>query len=180
MNYYRRQNTRHRRWSCRLGVMLMGLVLAIALNSCSRVIIKEYEATALTNYTWRVEYFISHNEKYPRVEEFASSSLLNINGKKPEGVLIDPDDKGLWWPPLPPRPTLDEIEQRQKPAEKHSRPELLRTVQYQLDYKHNGGTVKLPTNYSVYRQAVKAHAKGQPLKLILGINNGWVEKADPI
>ena len=174
------QNTDHQRWTRQVGVMLMGLVLAIALNSCSRLIIQEYEATALTTYTWRVEYFISPHEKLPRVEEFASSSLLNINGKKPEGMLTEPDDKGLWWPPLPPRPSLDEIEERQKPAERHSRPELLRTVQYQLVYQSDGSKVKLPTNYSVYRQAVKAYAKDQPLKLILGINNGWVEKAEPL
>jgi hypothetical protein len=160
--------------------MLMGLLLAIALHSCSRFTIQEYEATALTSYTWRVEYFISHNEKLPRVEKFASSSLLNINGEKPERAAREADEKGLWWPSLPPRPSLDEIEQRQKPSERHSRPELLRTVKYHLSYTRDGREVRLPTNYSVYRRAVKAHAKGQSLKLTLGINNGWVEKAEPL
>ena len=180
MNCYRRQNTEYQHLAHKLGLMLMGLVLAITLNSCTRHIISEYQATALTNYTWRVEYFISRNEKLPRAEEFASSSLLNVNGIKPEGAVGEADDKGLWWPQLPLRPTLDEIEQQQQPSQQHSRPKLLRTVKYQLSYQQDGQKVTLPTNYSVYRQAVKAHAQGQSLKLTLGINNGWVEKVDPL
>jgi hypothetical protein len=55
----------------------------------------------------------------------------------------------------------------------------LRTVKYHLSYEQDGQKVTLPTNYSVYRQAVKAYSKGQSLKLTLGINNRWVEKAKP-
>ena len=180
MNCYPRKNTHHQWWASHLVIMLMGLVLAITLNSCSQLTIEDYEASALTTYTWRVEYFISPNEKLPRTEEFASSSLLNVNGKKPEGAVGEVNDKGLWWPALPPRPSLDEIEERQKPAERHSRPELLRTVKYHLRYEQDGREVMLRANYSVYRQAVKAYAKEQSLKLTLGINNGWVEKAEPL
>ncbi len=176
---YRRQNIYYQQWGRQVGVMLIGLVLAIVLNSCSRLVIQQYQATALTTYTWRVEYFISPNEKLPRTEEFASSSLLNVNGIKPESADGEADDKGLWWPPLPPRPTLAQIEQRQKPSQRHTRPELLRTVKYHLSYEQDGQKVTLPTNYSVYRQAVKAYSKGQSLKLTLGINNRWVEKAKP-
>lgn len=180
MNCYRRPNTYPQPWSRQLGTILVGLVLAITLNSCTRLTIPEYQATALTTYTWRVEYFISPNERLPRAEEFASSSLLNVNGIKPEGAVGEADDKGLWWPPLPPRPSLAQIEQRQKPSQRHTRPELLRTVKYHLSYKQDGQKVKLSTNYSVYRQAVKAYNNGQSLKLTLGINNGWVEKAEPL
>lgn len=143
------------------------------------MIVKEYEAFALTTYTWRVEYFISLNEKQPRIEEFASTSLLNVNGQKPEeGFGGYQDDKGLWWPPLPHKPTLDEIEEREKPSEKHSRPEILRTVKYTIKYQQNGTTKTSPTNYSVYRKAVKAYAKGDFLKLTFGFNS--VQKAEPI
>jgi hypothetical protein len=38
----------------------------------------------------------------------------------------------------------------------------------------------LPTNYAVYRQVAKAYPKNTPLRLTFGINNGSVEKAEPV
>jgi hypothetical protein len=40
--------------------------------------------------------------------------------------------------------------------------------------------ITLPTNYAVYRQVVKAYPQQIPLRLTMGINNGSVEKAEPI
>jgi hypothetical protein len=42
---------------------------------------------------------------------------VNRNGVKPPGAVVGPDDRGLWWPTLPPRPSVDEVEQRKKSQE---------------------------------------------------------------
>ena len=161
-------------------IIFLGFFLAVTLNSCAQLVVNEYDVFAITTYTWRAEYFLSRNEKMPRIEEFTSTSLLNVNGEKPQDAFGGKDDQGLWWPVIPPKPTLDELEALEKPGEKHSRPELLRTVTYRFQYQENGQTITLPTNYSVYRQAVKADAKGESLKLTLGINNQSVEKAERV
>ena len=172
------------RQSCFLGhrqlfSILTGLCIAVTLTSCSTVTTDQYEATALTTLTWQVKYSIDPvNDKQPRFEEFASNSLLNRNGEEPKDAVIGPDDKGLWWSALPPRPSIDEVEQRAKPPDKPSQPELLRTVKYQLTYKQDGQTVTLPTNYDVYRQVARAYPSRKPLQLTLGINDRSVEKAE--
>lgn len=159
--------------------MAMGVSLAAILASCDRVTTEQYEATAQTNLTWQVKYFTEPDQKrIPRFEEFASASLINRNGEKPPGAAIGPDEKGLWWPTLPPRPSIDEVEKRQKLGETPSKPELLRTVNYQITYQQDGETVTLPTNYRVYRQVARVHPKRPPLALTLGINNASVTKAE--
>lgn len=165
-----------------IWLALLGLGIALVLASCETTNIAQYEATALTTLTWQVNYTNDPQEdKRGRFEKFASASLTNINGQKPEGRVIGPDDKGLWWPTIPPKPTLDEIENRQQRVyEKPGRPELLRSVKYHISYQENGQTTRLPTNYSVYRQVVKAYPNGTALKLTMGINNGSVEKAEPL
>jgi hypothetical protein len=152
---------------------------AIALTSCSTLIVNEYEATALTTYTWQVKYAINlANEKSPRFETFATTSLLNRNGLKPSGAVTGPDDRGLWWAALPPRPTVDEVEQRKKPQEQASQPELLKSVEYRLAYGTGGQQKTLPTNYEVYREVVKAYPSRTPLQLTLGVGDNSVEKAE--
>jgi hypothetical protein len=141
----------------------------------------QYEATALTTLTWQVKYSIdSADDKHPRFEEFASNSLLNRNGEQPKDAVIGPDDQGLWWSALPPRPSIDEVEQRLKPQEKANKPEVLRTVKYQITYQQDGQSVTLPTNYDVYRQVARGYRSRKPLQLTLGINNASVTKAEPI
>jgi hypothetical protein len=70
-----------------------------------------------------------------------------------------PDDQGLWWSTLPPRPTVDEVEQRQRPQEKATTPKLLKSVAYQIKFVVDNQQRTLPTNYAVYRQVVKAYPK---------------------
>jgi hypothetical protein len=155
--------------------------VAVTLSGCDTVTTNQYEATALTTMTWQVQYFTSSaNEKQPRFEEFASNSLLNRNGEKPKEAVLGPDDKGLWWSALPPRPSIDEVEQRQKSGEEPSKPEILRNVKYEMTYQQDGQTVTLPTNYDVYRQVAKAYPSRKPLQLTLGVNNASVTKAEPI
>ncbi len=144
--------------------------------------VKQYEATAITTLTWQIKFTNeAQKDKRKSLEEFTSSSITNRNGQKPEGQVVGPDERGLWWPQIPSQPTLDEIEERQKRAEgKPGQPELLRTVQYHIMYEEDGQILSLPTNYSVYRQVVKAYPEGIPLKLTLGFNKDFVEKAEPL
>lgn len=159
--------------------ILTGAILALALNSCSTATTDQYEATARTTYTWQVKYSTDPgSDPLPRYETFASTSLLNRNGLKPEGAVTGPDDRGLWWPALPPRPTVNQVEQRQRPQEKASTPQLLKNVEYQLTYRVGDDNRTLPTNYQVYRQVVKAYPQRAPLQLTLGVNDNSVEKAD--
>lgn len=160
-------------------VFLVSVGVAVVLSSCDTVTTDQYDATALTTLTWQVQYSTDPvNDKQPRFEEFASNSLLNRNGEKPQDAVIGPDDKGLWWPKLPPRPSIDEVEQRQKPGEQASKPELLRIVKYEMTYQQSGQKVTLPTNYDVYRQVARAYPSHKPLQLTLGVNNASVTKAE--
>ncbi|MFB8791923.1 MAG: hypothetical protein U7123_24525 [Potamolinea sp.] len=159
--------------------MLLSFCVALALTSCNTVTTNQYEATAQTILTWQVKYSLNPtNDKMPRFEEFAANSLLNRNGEKPKEAVTDPDEKGLWWPILPPRPSINEVEQRLNPQEQPSKPELLRTVKYRITYQDGDEKVTLKTNYDVYRQVARAYPSRKPLLLTLGINDGSVEKAE--
>ncbi|WP_019507985.1 hypothetical protein [Pleurocapsa sp. PCC 7319] len=158
----------------------VGLGLATMLIGCGSQQAQLYEATAETTLTWRVNY--THDpleDKRGRYETFESVSLVNRNGEKPEEAVFQ-DDKGIWWPKNPPKPTVDELEAaKKKPYEKIGKPQLLRKVEYRVEYDQDGERVNLPTNYSVYRQVVKAYPD-TPLSFTMGLNNGSVEKATPI
>jgi hypothetical protein len=164
----------------RLAVVGSVISIAIALSGCSNVTIDQYEATAKTTYTWQVKYAVDLNNKSPRYETFASTWVINRNGIKPAGAVTGPDDRGLWWTALPPRPTVDEVEQRKRMAEQASTPELIKSVEYQLSYRQGDRQVTLPTNYQVYRQVVKAYPTRTPLQLTLGVTDKSVEKAEPM
>lgn len=165
----------------KLVLIIFSFLLATFIPSCGTQAINNYQATAETILTWQANYTNDPIEdKRGRIEEFASVSLINRNGEKPEGGLYQ-DDKGLWWAKIPPKPTLDQIEERQKRNyEQPGKPELLRQVKYYITYQKNGQTITLPTNYSVYRQVVKAYPQRIPLRLTMGINNSSVQKAEPI
>ncbi len=161
------------------AVSIVGSIIAIVLTSCSSVTTDQYEATARTTYTWQVKYSLNPtSDKLPRFETLVSTSLLNRNGLRPEGAVTGPDDRGLWWTALPPRPTVDEVEQRQRPQEKATTPELLKAVEYQISFGLGNEKRTLPTNYQVYRQVVKAYPQRIPLQLTLGVDDSSVEKAD--
>ena len=158
----------------------VAVLTTLTLTSCSTLTTDQYEATALTSYTWQVKVADDlAKENLARFETFATTSLLNRNGLKPSGAVTGPDDKGLWWPALPPRPSVDEIEQRKK-LQQASNPELLKTVNYELNYRVAEQQRTLPTNYEVYRQVVKAYPSRTPLQLTLGLNDNSVEKAEPL
>ena len=155
--------------------------MAVLFNGCGSQQSAQYEATAKSSITWRVPYYEGdiNNDKRPRYEEFESVSLVNVNGQKPEGA-VRQDDKGIWWPKEPPKPTVDEIEAGKNQAyEKIGKPEALRQVAYRVKYNKDGERINLPTNHEVYRRVVKSYPD-TPLNFTMGINNGSVTKATPV
>lgn len=163
-----------------LGLVSASMSMVVLFSGCGSQQSANYEATANASITWRVPYYESDraNDKRPRYEEFESVALLNVNGEKPEGA-VRQDDKGIWWPKEPPRPTVDEIEGgKKKPYEKIGTPEALRQVEYRVKYNQDGERINLPTNHDVYRQVVKAYPD-TPLTFTMGVNNGSVLKATP-
>ena len=165
----------------KIGLASLGMSLAVMFTGCGSQEAQQYEATAETTMTWRVNY--AHDpmeDKRGRYVEFESTSLTNRNGNKPEGGVVQ-DDRGIWWGKVPPKPSIDEVEAAKKQAyEKIGKPELLRTVKYYVTYEQDGKTITLPTNHGVYRQVAKAYPDRVPLKFTMGLNNGSVEKATPI
>ncbi|WP_242024566.1 hypothetical protein [Trichocoleus sp. FACHB-591] len=166
--------------SVRLLRLCMGASLAIALVGCETLTTNQYEATARTIYTWQVEYSTNPGrDQATRTEAFATTSLLNRNGNRPEGAVTGPDDRGLWWPALPPRPTVDEMERRQRTYEKISTPQILKTVEYKITYQSGDRSTTASTNYDVYRTIVKALPNNTPLELTLGVDERSVTKVEP-
>ena len=159
--------------------MVGGMVVAIA--ACEPVTTNfsttNYTATANVTYTWQVRYNQANGQDRPndtRLEQFASVSLENQNGVRPGLAVTGPDESGLWWPALPPKPTVDDIEARQQENEQADTPELIKSVDYTLTVDQAGQQRTLPTSYKVYRQAVKAHGDQRPLEVILGPQDGSV------
>jgi hypothetical protein len=129
-----------------------------------------YEATATVTYTWQVDYAKSFDQaRTIHQETFASTSLVNRNGLAPAGAVTGPDDEGLWWPALPPKPTAEELRDRQRQTlEQRSEPLLQKDVNYRITFDYDGQRQTLPTNASVYREAAKAFADQQALELTYG------------
>jgi len=74
----------------------MTALTALTLTSCSIATTEQYEATALTSYTWQVKYANNlTSEPRPRIETFATNSVLNRNGVKPSGAVVGPDDQTI-------------------------------------------------------------------------------------
>lgn len=161
------------------GLSFAVFLMAIAFNGCGTQQADNYEATATAKMTWIVEY--SNDplaDKRPRIEEFESVTLVNRNGEKPDGAVFQ-DDKGIWWPKEPPKPSLDEIEAKQKrTSDVIGKPRRLREVKYRVKFYKDGERLNVTTNHAVYRQVAKAYPD-TPLTFTMGVNNGSVTKATP-
>jgi hypothetical protein len=80
-----------------------------------------------------------------------------------------PDDEGLYWPPLPPRPTATELDGRKRePIEQRTDPALIREAKYAITFDYNGQRSTLPTTRTVYLEASQAFADQQALELTYG------------
>ncbi len=165
-----------------IGIKIGAIAFPLLLTACDTAIATRYEATALVTSRWQVGYTTTvggGGERPPRLETFASTSVVNRNGQQPDEPTSRQDDRGLWLPPVPPRPTVDEMEQRRRDQESIGTPELITDVKYSFTYEKDGQMVTLPTNYSVYRQVARSYPDQTPLQLTLGINDASVEKAEP-
>lgn len=156
--------------------------LGLAIAGCQEVVTDDFEAMAVTTYTWRAEYspqgVSPDRPREGRMETFETNSLVNTNGQPTVDPTGDRDENGIWWPALPPKPTVEDLEARQKEGEVFSEPLIEKSVKYSLKFDKTGETVTLPTDFSVYRQAVKAYEADRPLKLLLGAQDAYVQKAE--
>lgn len=162
-------------------------VLFVATTGCNQVSTNvfeataDFEATAATTYVWQVEYLPRTNRDRPndrRLERFDATTVVNVNGIRPEAEGSGPDSKGLWWPVLPPEPTVDQIEDRRRKSETPRPPEIIKIIDYNITFNQAGESKTLPTDYDVYRQAVKAYERDRPLSLTLGPQDASVLKAE--
>ncbi len=167
----------------RTALLLASWTLSAALVSCERTTTQQYQASAETIYTWQVEYQGTGGgagERPPRIEKFASSALVNENGQQPDGAVTGPDDQGLWWGALPPRPTVNQLEAKQRSQEVIGTPKLRKKVDYYVTFRLPGGDNQtLPTRYEVYRKVVRAYKDRIPLEFTLDPAKSSVLKADP-
>ncbi len=164
------------------------LVLSMSTLGCNQVqtnaseATAEFQGTATTTYTWQVEYVPRGNSQDRpndrRLEQFESTTLITTNGIRPEAAGSGPDSKGLWWPVLPPEPTVDDIEARLRSGEAARSPEIIKSVDYTLSFNQAGEEKTLPTSYDVYRQSVKAFEQDRPLLLTLGARDESVIEAE--
>lgn len=146
-------------------------------------VVDSYEATATTIYTWQAEYRPSgvtqDRPREGRIETFESSYRVNVNGEPAtQNAGSSADEQGLWWPALPPKPTVDDLEARQQGREVFAEPQIQKSVEYTLAFEENGEMVALKTEYPVYREAVKASQENRSLKLTLGREDAYVWKAE--
>ena len=157
---------------------------AITLGGCETTTTDQYQASAITTYTWYVDYEPQGQggaDRPPRIEKFGSTSLENKNGQQPPGAVGDADDQGLWWPNTPPRPTVDELEARQGRQERIGRPRLQRTVDYRVTLRLPGEENRvLSARYETYRQVVKAYEDRVPLEFVMDPTETIITKARPV
>ncbi len=169
--------------SNRSGSMILGIVVTTVMTAgivgCTTLLTSDFSATAVTTYVWQVEYSgQSDRPNDRRIERFASNSLENIDGVMPDAAVGSADDQGLWWPALPPRPTVDDLEASHQRGETIGTPEIIKQVDYILTFYKDGRQQTLPTNYSVYRQAIKAQKDNRSLELTLSPTEQSVQKAE--
>jgi hypothetical protein len=159
-----------------LQASALGLTLGLVagcenyLATGNTVTTDTYEATATVTQTWRAEYARSFDRRQTiHMQTFESNSLVNRNGVRPEGAATGPDDEGLYWPPLPPRPTADDLDGRKRePIEQRTDPAIFREVDYAITFDYDGQRRTLPTTRTVYREASRAFADQQPLEVTFG------------
>ncbi|MEL7358433.1 MAG: hypothetical protein AAFN40_17960 [Cyanobacteria bacterium J06560_6] len=178
----------HHPWTTATLPIFSALAVCVVSVGCTQVntaaveATSDFQATAATTFTWQVEYIPrSVSQDRPndrRLEKFESTTVTSVNGIRPEAEGSGPDSKGLWWPVLPPEPTVDEIEDRRRRSETARPPEVIKSVAYKITFNQAGEETTLPTDYNVYRQAVKAFEKERPLTLTLGPQDTSVIKAE--
>lgn len=149
--------------------LLLSSVAYFTLSSCTREngLIPHtrcHTAVAIATQTWEVHYYINKTSgglNLQRTQAFQSNTLTNLNGEKPNDAVSGPDDEGVWWAALPPRPTADEVDQQRQTQELNDPPTLLRSVDYQLRCQDK----TLVTDALLYREVSRAIRAGQAARV---------------
>jgi len=111
-----------------------------------------------------VDYYInkaSGGSNNRRVQSFQSNTLTNLNGEKPINAASGPDNEGIWWLSLPPRPTADEVDQYRDIQERNDPPMLQRSVEYRLRCESG----MLLTDALLYREVSRAIRTDQAVQV---------------
>ncbi len=178
MAYPRRFWLRHTPW------LLGGLLLAGSLGGCQAAVVADYTVTAITTYTWVADYrpagVSPDRPSDTRMETFATSQLVIENNQRPADAVGTADAQGLWWPPLPPQPTVDDLEARQRERERASAPRVIQSVDYQLTFALEGEQRTVPMQYSVYRKALRAQTQGSAIAITLAPGQGLVTQVEAV
>lgn len=90
---------------------------------------------AQVRYTWQVTYYRDRtklNPEHSHVEDFETTTLVTVNGEKPEGADLGPDRTGVWYPKVPPSPSASDIEAARQVGEQFNPPQLKRRVRYSM------------------------------------------------
>lgn len=165
-----------------LLALVTGVSLSLAIAGCSEVVTDDFEAMAVTTYTWRAEYtpdgVTPDRPREGRMVEFETNSLVNMNGEPTVDPTGERDSNGIWWPAIPPKPSVDDLEARLKDGEQYAEPLIDKSIEFTITFDQQGETVTLPTNDTVYRRAVQAHERDRPLELLLGPQDASVQKAE--
>ncbi|WP_008309225.1 hypothetical protein [Leptolyngbya sp. PCC 6406] len=171
-------------WLRRAPWLLGGLLLAGTLGSCQAEVVEDYTVTAITTYTWAADYrpagVSPDRPSDTRQETFATSQLVMENNQRPANAVGAADAQGLWWPSLPPQPTVDELEARQRERERASAPRVIQSVAYQLTFALEGEQRTLPMQYPVYRKALQAQSQGSAIAITLAPGQGLVTQVEAV
>lgn len=142
-------------------VWLITWAAILPLSSCSMIPqTRCLSSVAIATQTWEVNYYINKTSggfNTQRIRSFQSNTLTNLNGEKPIDAVSGPDDNGVWWGAIPPRPTADEVDQQRELQEFNDPPQLQRSIDYQLRCEDK----TLSTDALSYREAARAIRAGQ-------------------
>lgn len=125
-------------------------------------------AIARASYRWRVDYAPSRSTSsriQERSEFFEGSELINRNREEPEGAVSGPDNDGVWWPALPPRPSPEAVDNAAERLEDSGEPTLVRKVDYFLQCDEGD----LSTDRRTYRQTSTAFRSGETVEVSYGL-----------
>lgn len=132
-------------------------------------------AIGIATQTWEVNYYINKTSgglNTQRIQSFQSNTITNVNGEKPVDAVSGPDDNGIWWGAIPPRPTADEVDRHRDLQEHTDPPQLQKLVEYQLRCEDR----TLSTDALTYREAARAIRAGQAVTVNYLWN--WVMKVE--
>ncbi len=123
-----------------------------------------HTAVAIATQTWEVEYYINKTSgglNTQRIQAFQGNTITNTNGEKPTDAVSGPDDNGIWWGAIPPRPSADEVDQQRQSQEHNDPPMLQRSGEYQLRCEKG----MLFTDAPTYREAARSIRAGQAVQV---------------